>query len=121
MNVRQRAKGHQRVLAHLIIGTAACFGAFTTSAVGAATTSMDTVPSAQATNDDIVRAVRMRLAAFKLDSVTELDVAADANGTVRLTGKAATQEAADRAIEAARNAEGVEFVKSDIVVVRDLH
>jgi BON domain-containing protein len=69
----------------------------------------------------IVSAVKTRLAALHLDSVTDLKVVADAHGRVLLTGTAATQEAADRAIEAARNADGVEFVKADIMVVRNSH
>ena len=117
MNVKHLIGGPQRLLTHLIFAGFA-LGSFGFPLLsGAGTPQID---PGGVTNDDagIVRAVRTRLEALHLDSVTNLDVAADTNGMVRLTGTAASQEAADRAIEAARNADGVEFVKGDIVVVR---
>jgi osmotically-inducible protein OsmY len=96
-----------------------CLGGLNTPILGRAGTPDVNAVALTQEEGGIVRAVKTRLAALHLDSVTDLNIVAAANGRVQLTGTAATQEAADRAIEAARNADGVEFVKGDIVVVRN--
>jgi len=64
----------------------------------------------------ITAAVKTKLAANHIATLTQLKVDTDNNGVVWLSGTARTQEAADRAVEIARNTDGVVSVKSDIVV-----
>ena len=64
----------------------------------------------------ITAAVKARLAATRLDSFAALDVQADRDGTVWLSGTTPTAEAAERAVDIARNADGVMLVKSHINV-----
>lgn len=67
----------------------------------------------------ITAAVKTKLAGDDhVGSLTQLTVDTDQDGIVWLRGSASTQEAADRAVEAARNADGVVAVKSNIVVAR---
>jgi osmotically-inducible protein OsmY len=64
----------------------------------------------------ITAAVKTRLAATRLDSLATLQVDADRDGTVWLSGTTPTEEAAERAVDIARNADGVMLVKSHISV-----
>jgi osmotically-inducible protein OsmY len=64
----------------------------------------------------IAVAVKTRLAATHLDSFAALEVEAARDGTVWLSGTTPTEEAAERAVDIARNAEGVLLVKSHISV-----
>lgn len=64
----------------------------------------------------ITAAVKTRLAATRLDSLAALEVEADRDGTVWLSGTTPTEEAAERAVDIARNADGVMLVKSQISV-----
>ena len=64
----------------------------------------------------ITSAVKTKLAAEHLSSLTRIKVDTDRNGTVWLSGTTDTQEAADRAVDIARNTAGVAKVKSTIVV-----
>lgn len=64
----------------------------------------------------IAAAVKARLAATRLDSLAALEVEADRDGTVWLSGTTPTEEAAERAVDIARNADGVMLVKSHISV-----
>ncbi len=64
----------------------------------------------------ITAAVKTRLAADKIGTLTQLKVDTDMDGVVWLSGTSKTQEAADRAVEIARRTDGVVAVKSDIVV-----
>jgi osmotically-inducible protein OsmY len=64
----------------------------------------------------ITAAVKTTLAADHVGSLATLKVNTDQDGVVWLSGAARTQEAADRAVEAARNVDGVMAVKSTIVV-----
>jgi hyperosmotically inducible periplasmic protein len=66
----------------------------------------------------ITAAVKTRLAANHLASLTQLKVDTDRNGVVWLSGTTQTQEAADRAVEIARTTDGVVEVKSTIEVTR---
>jgi hyperosmotically inducible periplasmic protein len=67
-------------------------------------------------NQAITTAVKTRLAATRLDSLAALEVEADWDGTVWLSGTTPTEEAAERAVDIARNADGVMLVKSRINV-----
>ena len=64
----------------------------------------------------ITAAVKTRLAASRLDSFAGLEVEAGQDGTVWLSGTTPTEEAAERAVDIARNANGVMLVKSHITV-----
>ena len=64
----------------------------------------------------ITAAVKMRLAASRLDGFAGLEVEAVEDGTVWLGGTTPTEEAAERAVDIARNADGVMLVKSHITV-----
>jgi osmotically-inducible protein OsmY len=64
----------------------------------------------------IAAAVKTRLAATRLPSFAALEVQADRDGTVWLSGTTPTAEAAERAVDIARNADGVMLVKSHINV-----
>ena len=64
----------------------------------------------------ITDAVKTRLAATRLDGLAALEVEADRDGTVWLSGTTPTKEAAERAVDIARNADGVMLVKSQISV-----
>jgi osmotically-inducible protein OsmY len=66
----------------------------------------------------LVAAVKTNIAARHLASLTQLTVETDGDGVVWLGGTTRTQEAADRAVEIARTTNGVDYVKSDIEVVR---
>lgn len=66
----------------------------------------------------IMAAVKTRLAATRMEGLATLDVEADRDGTVWLSGTTPTAEAAERAVDIARNADGVMLVKSHISVER---
>jgi osmotically-inducible protein OsmY len=66
----------------------------------------------------LVTAVKSNLAANHLASLMHLTVDTDGDGVVWLGGTTGTQEAADRAVEIARTTDGVDYVKSNIEVVR---
>lgn len=67
----------------------------------------------------ITAAIKTRLAQGQWSALTQLDVGTDLAGTVWLSGTAKTQEAAERAVEMARDTDGVVQVRSHIVVNRD--
>ena len=67
-------------------------------------------------NQAITAAVKTRLAATRLDGFAGLEVEAAEDGTVWLSGTTPTEEAAERAVDIARNADGVMLVKSHITV-----
>jgi hyperosmotically inducible protein len=64
----------------------------------------------------ITAAVKTRLAATRLDGFAGLEVEAAEDGTVWLSGTTPTEEAAERAVDIARNADGVMLVKNHITV-----
>jgi hyperosmotically inducible protein len=68
------------------------------------------------TDSAIAAAVKTRLAQDHVGSLSKLKINANQDGVVWLSGSTQTQEAADRAVEAARNVDGVMAVKSTIVV-----
>jgi hyperosmotically inducible protein len=67
----------------------------------------------------ITTAIKTKLAADHLGSLTHLKVDTDMDGVVWLSGTTKTQEAADRAVEIARGTDGVIRVKNDIIVRAD--
>jgi hyperosmotically inducible periplasmic protein len=73
-------------------------------------------PTEYVKDSAITTAVKSKLAADHLSSLTRIKVDTDQNGIVWLSGSTDTQEAADRAIDIARNTDGVAQVKSNIVV-----
>jgi len=73
-------------------------------------------PSAKDLDQAITAAVKTRLAATRMDSLAALQVEAARDGTVWLSGTTPTEEAAERAVDIARNADGVMLVKSRIHV-----
>jgi hyperosmotically inducible protein len=67
----------------------------------------------------ITAKIKTKLAADHLTSVGRIHVDTDKSGVVWLTGTARSQEAADRAVEMARNTEHVVSVHSDIRIKHD--
>ena len=67
----------------------------------------------------ITTAIKTKLAADHIGSLTQLKVDTDMDGVVWLSGTTKTQEAADRAVQIARSTDGVIRVKNDIVVRTD--
>lgn len=64
----------------------------------------------------ITAAIKTKLAADHVSSLTNLKVDTDMDGVVWLSGTTKTQAAADKAVEIARGTDGVIRVKNDIVV-----
>ena len=67
----------------------------------------------------ITTAIKTKLAADHMGSLTQLKVDTDKDGVVWLSGTTRSQAAADRAVEIARGTDGVVRVKNDIVVRAD--
>jgi hyperosmotically inducible protein len=76
-------------------------------------------PKAFVKNSVITAKIKASLAETKLSSLMHIRVDTDNKGTVVLKGKVKTQEEADKAIEIARNTEGVTSVASKIKVHKD--
>lgn len=68
----------------------------------------------------ITTAIKTKLAADHISSLTRIKVDTDMDGVVWLSGATKTQAAAERAVEIARSTDGVVRVKNDIVVNPDL-
>jgi hyperosmotically inducible protein len=64
----------------------------------------------------ITTKIKAKLAAEHLASATQLSVDTDNNGVVWMSGVAATQAEADKAVTIARTTEGVNSVKSEITI-----
>jgi protein CpxP len=73
-------------------------------------------PKAFVKDSVITAKIKAQLAEEKLSSLVHIRVDTDANGMVVMTGTAATQEAADKAVSIARAVSGVTSVKSNIRV-----
>jgi hyperosmotically inducible protein len=87
--------------------------------VSAAEPDADSSSPVQFVKDSAISAaVKTRLAANHIASLTQLQVDTDRDGVVWLSGTTQTQEAADRAVEIARTTDGVVEVKSTIEVTR---
>ncbi len=67
----------------------------------------------------ITTKIKARLAEEKISSLVHVKVDTHARGEVLLSGKAKTQEEADKAVSIARETEGVTSVKSTIRVRKD--
>ena len=67
----------------------------------------------------ITTKIKTKLAAEHLGSAKHIKVDTDRNGVVRLSGTANSQEEVNKAVEIARNTEGVKSVKSDLKVQKD--
>ncbi len=93
-------------------------GALLAPVIGhAAETDADRAHPANFVKDSaITTAIKTKLAADHIGSLTQLKVDTDMDGVVWLSGTTKTQEAADRAVEIARGTDGVIRVKNDIVV-----
>ncbi len=63
--------------------------------------------------------IKAKLAGEKISSLAHIKVDTDAKGAVVLSGKAKTQEEADKAASIARETEGVTSVKSNIQINKD--
>ena len=78
-----------------------------------------TSPKAYAKDSMITAKIKEELAEEKLSSLVKIHVDTDNRGRVSLTGTAATQEAADKAVLIAHRVKGVTFVQSKIQVKAD--
>jgi hyperosmotically inducible protein len=67
----------------------------------------------------ITTKIKTKLAADHLGSMKHVRVDTDRNGGVWMTGTANSQEEIDKAVEIARNTEGVKSVHSDLKVQKD--
>jgi hyperosmotically inducible periplasmic protein len=67
----------------------------------------------------ITAKIKAKLAAEHITSLGRIRVDTDKDGVVWMRGTTRTEEAADKAVEIARNTEGVTSVKSDIRVKPD--
>ena len=76
-------------------------------------------PGAFVKDSVITTKIKSKLAAEHIKSLGRLHVDTDENGVVWLRGRAKSQEAVDRAVEIARETEGVKEVRNHITVRRD--
>jgi hyperosmotically inducible protein len=67
----------------------------------------------------ITTKIKTKLAAEHLGSAKHIKVDTDRDGIVWLSGTANSQEEVNKAVEIARNTEGVKSVKSDLKVKKD--
>ena len=67
----------------------------------------------------ITTKIKTKLAAEHLGSAKHISVDTDKDGVVWLSGTANTQEEVNKAVQIARNTEGVKSVKSDLKVQKD--
>ncbi|HEX5863094.1 MAG TPA: BON domain-containing protein [Casimicrobiaceae bacterium] len=67
----------------------------------------------------ITTKIKTKLASEHLGSAKHIKVDTDKNGVVWLSGTANSQAEVDKAVEIARNTEGVKSVKSDLKVHKD--
>jgi hyperosmotically inducible protein len=76
-------------------------------------------PKAYVKDSAITTKIKSKLAADHLGSLAKIHVDTDADGVVWLSGSAESQTAADRAVQIARDTDGVRGVKSEIQVHPD--
>jgi hyperosmotically inducible periplasmic protein len=76
-------------------------------------------PKAFVKDSAITTKIKSKLAAQHISSLAKIHVDTDADGVVWLSGSAANQDAADRAVSIARDTDGVKGVKSEIKVHPD--
>lgn len=75
-------------------------------------------PRAFVKDSVITTKIKTKLAADHMGTLAHIKVDTDKDGVVYLSGTAPTQEAADKAMDIARSTEGVERVRSEILVRR---
>jgi hyperosmotically inducible periplasmic protein len=76
-------------------------------------------PKAYVKDSVITAKIKAELAEEKLSSLVHIRVDTDNKGRVSLSGTAATQEAADKAVLIAHRVKGVTFVQSNIQIKAD--
>jgi hyperosmotically inducible protein len=76
-------------------------------------------PKAFVKDSVITTKVKSKLAADHITSLGRIRVDTDANGVVYLSGSAHTKDAVDRAVQIARDTDGVRGVHSSLVVKAD--
>jgi len=76
-------------------------------------------PKAFVKDSVITTKIKSRLAADHITSLGRIHVDTDASGVVYLSGSAHTRDAIDRAVEIARDTEGVRGVHNSLVVKAD--
>lgn len=99
------------------IATYVLAGVLLMPAVGSADPDADRDHPGQFVKDSVITtAIKTKLAAEHLGSLTQIKVDTDMDGIVRLSGTANTRGAIERAVEIARGTDGVVAVRNDIVV-----
>jgi hyperosmotically inducible protein len=78
-----------------------------------------TKPATFVKDSAITTKIKAKLASEHLGSAKHIRVDTDRNGVVWMSGTVNSQEEADRAVEIARNTEGVRSVNSKLKVVKD--
>lgn len=78
-----------------------------------------THPMTFAKDSVITTKIKAKLADEKMSSLAHIEVDTDRKGAVVLSGKAGTQDEADKAVSIARETEGVTSVKSNIKIRKD--
>ena len=86
------------------------------SGAAAAGASDTNPPISDVTGAVITGKIKAKLADDTMGTLVHISVHTDDRGGVELTGNAASQEDADRAVAAARGTEGVTGVNSDITI-----
>ena len=76
-------------------------------------------PKAFVKDSVITTKIKAELAAEKLSSLVRINVDTDNKGMVKLSGTAASQNAADKAVSIARAVKGVTSVQNDIQIKAD--
>ena len=103
-----------------LAGTCFVLGSFLIPVIALADADTDrTHPMTYVKDSAITTKVKTKLAEEKMGSLIHIGVDTDAKGAVVLSGKAKTQNDADKAVTIARNTEGVTSVTSTIVVKQD--
>jgi hyperosmotically inducible periplasmic protein len=78
-----------------------------------------TKPATFVKDSAITTKIKAKLASEHLGSAKHIRVDTDRNGVVWMSGTVNSQEEADRAVDIARNNEGVRSVNSKLTVVKD--
>ena len=108
--------GTQRILATLAATLVASAVLAEEPSPGPASATDDSAQARMQDDTSVAAAVHEKLAAENNKALEELKVSADGNGTVWLSGRVYSQDAADRAVALAKSTDGVRTVKSKITV-----
>jgi hyperosmotically inducible periplasmic protein len=101
--------------ARLLMGSLVVMGTALTS-VASHADAEHSRPATFVKDSVITTKIKAKLAAEHLASATQLSVDTDNNGVVWISGVAASQAEADKAVSIARTTEGVSAVKSEITI-----